>query len=199
MRDAMISAPAELPVSWDELKHHLRLSWIDPEQEEPEKLYVQSLAKAATEVAAGKLRRAIVEATYEIAAGWWEFAEPLELPWPTLQTIVSVSVNGVPLLETDYRVGPKRTDGGYFVPAFLEIPAARVVGSVTNVVYRAGYGTALEVPESIKRWICLRTAALYETREEIIDTRALIPVPFMDSLLNEERWFQFSGVPEVWR
>src|SRR5262245_17400569 len=117
MRDAMVTPPAELPLTWDELRHHLRLSYIDDEQEEPEREYVEGLCQAATEVASSKLRRAIVEATYEVVALACDFTEPgLELPWPILISVEAVLLNGAPLSRTtDYNVVPVRSDGAYFV------------------------------------------------------------------------------------
>lgn len=63
------------------------------------------------------------------------------------------------------------------------------IGSV-RVQFTAGYGdTAAKVPAGIRHWILLRTATLYENREEvaILNRGKVDPLPFVDGLLDPYR------------
>jgi uncharacterized phiE125 gp8 family phage protein len=59
------------------------------------------------------------------------------------------------------------------------------IGAV-SVIFDAGYGDALAVPDGIKTWIKLRLGSLYVHREEVASmTRGRIdPLPFIDGLLD---------------
>ena len=61
------------------------------------------------------------------------------------------------------------------------------IGSV-QIAYTAGYGPlATSVPATIRNWMLLRVAALYENREEVIvGTRIVVAeLPYIDGLLDE--------------
>lgn len=68
-------------------------------------------------------------------------------------------------------------------------PTTRNEINAVTVTYTCGYGSASDVPESIKSWMKLRIGAMYENREEIITGRGIVAkdMPFTDGLLASYR------------
>ena len=62
------------------------------------------------------------------------------------------------------------------------------IGAV-SVTFDAGYGSAADVPEGIKRWILIRVGSLYQNREEVaaLSRGSITPLPFIDGLLDPYR------------
>ena len=135
----------------------------------------------------------------------------LELDFPPLISVDSIvlgeGTDATPLTEgTDYWIlqtadGKPTMPGtilfrsGLFDPACCCSCACYDLTqnwSSLHVLYTAGYGTdPQDVPADIRHWILLRTGAGYEYREESAEVRNIVTMPWADSLLTSERWFEF--------
>jgi hypothetical protein len=221
MRTTLIEKPATLPVAWEDIQHHLHLEQIDPDVQAAEQSYCLLLAGAATNGATSILRRALIETTYETALWPKELGcySPcgvyLKLPWPNLREILAVKYAGADLIEgTDYTIletssgeymqpgtllfsatlfGFPCCGGHWYSPGYGSCGCPDAADKQLQVRFKAGYGTTPDdVPENVRAWILLRTAAMYENREEAAAERSVITMPFCDHLLSTERMLEFS-------
>jgi uncharacterized phiE125 gp8 family phage protein len=94
------------------------------------------------------------------------------------------------LASTEYQVDTSSDVTARVAPAYGKYwPAARAQMGAVQIIFSTGYADATKVPESIKTWIKLRVAALYENREEFATGRGIVvaEMPFVDSLLDPYR------------
>jgi uncharacterized phiE125 gp8 family phage protein len=112
-------------------------------------------------------------------------------PVASVDSISYVDTDGITqtlsstLYKTDFVTEPCRV-----VPAYgTTWPGTRNEISAVTVNYTCGYGAAAAVPQSIKQWMLLRIAALYENREEVASGRGIVAIdmPFADGLLQDYR------------
>jgi uncharacterized phiE125 gp8 family phage protein len=153
------TAPAERPVTWNQVKAHLRLDATD------EREYVLELIDAATQHAMDAMSCSLV--SQRITATFY-CGEPVNLPRGPLLSIVSV-VDDDGRAITDYDVR-RRGLTDYLV--FNEGYAAPL-----TVVYTAGYATAAAVPADVKHAIRTHVATLYGMREHVTQGGAPAHVP----------------------
>jgi hypothetical protein len=117
---------------------------------------------------------------------------------PPIQSITSVKyydINGVQqTLDPATYLLDNVTEPSRLVPApNTNWPSTQNRINAVEVLFVAGYGTPLQVPEGIKSWIKLRIATLYDHRAEIdiIQRAQVIKLPHADGLLDPYRVFQF--------
>lgn len=94
--------------------------------------------------------------------------DKLHLPFPPIVSVASVKYidtagNLITLDPANYVVD--KIEGTVSAAFGKAWPATRAVDNAVQVDYDAGFGTAADVPGSIKFWICRRAADLYEHRE----------------------------------
>ncbi|MFM0628854.1 head-tail connector protein [Paraburkholderia xenovorans] len=165
----VIAPPAQMPVSLDVAKLHLR---VDGTVEDD---LITIYLKAATARAENITGRALITQTLE--ERFSRCGGDVELTrWP-VQSIESVTLAGAAVTDYTSELGDNATLFG--------LPRGTVV-----VTYKAGYGDAGDaVPEPIVQWILATVGTFYENREtEIADNRAAtVSLSYLDSLLDAYR------------
>ena len=175
--------PAEFPITLAELKEHLRITDTD------EDTYLSSLIEAATATVEQFLGRKLITQQLKVTMDcqcdnpWWSgtvvapesaltgVPREYELPWLPVQMVDEVATyteadNRLVFAATNYRVSSADPDlwarvvlrEGAIWPTDL-----RNVDSI-ETLYTVGYGTASEVPPSIKQGVLIVAAYMYENR-----------------------------------
>ena len=177
MKTIIVTPASGLVVTVALAKQHLRL----PTDSSDEDALLEQLIETATEREEHQLCRSVLTKTYRAYA---DDVSCLKLI-PTLQsvsTVVLVDDEGeeTELTETDYSV----RDSSLIPSVVLKVAAQKTM----IVTFTAGYGGSADVPKSIKQWILVDLATLYENREAVLaGSVASIPYPFVDGLLDPFR------------
>jgi uncharacterized phiE125 gp8 family phage protein len=157
----VITPPSVEPVTLAEAKLQCKVDFIDDDT------LITALIVAAREQAEHRTGRALCTQTLEHVLD--SFPDGIELQRPPIAFVVSVKyvdASGVeqtldPLL---YSLD-KDSEPGWVVPAYgTAWPETRAVPNAVRVRYTAGYGVAVAVPQSIKAWMLMAIAALYNQR-----------------------------------
>ena len=196
----LITPPAGEPISLAEAKLHLRVDFDDDDS------LIQVLISAARQAAETLTNRQLVTARWRMVLD--SFPGPSLMGVPAGQTFTipghAVLLSKSPVISVVeiryldmagvWQVMPAANytvdcacEPARITPVFGQIwPIALPQIGAVSVIFDAGYGDALAVPEGIKTWIKLRLGSLYVHREEVASmTRGRIdPLPFIDGLLD---------------
>jgi uncharacterized phiE125 gp8 family phage protein len=184
----LITPASTYPVTLAEAKLHARVDLNDDDA------LITALIVAATEMCEQKIGRAIMTQTWLLTLD--AFPAAIELTRVPVQSVTSVTY-----VDPDGATVPLNTGSNWrlldlgdysfarIVPVYgYEWPATRAQAEVVSVQYVAGYASAAAVPQSIKQWILLQTASMYENREtEAYSSRAVsttVQMQFVDRLLD---------------
>lgn len=179
----VVDPPDEMPLSLEQVKRHLRVSYDD------EDTLIDGLIAAATRHVETYLARQLCTATLK-----WSGCEfPCELPRPPLQTIIAVEY-----IDTEGTL-TSLSSSYYLVDALSEPATFRETFGYTfpnvypnrsdavRITYTAGYGAASDVPATIKQAMLLLIGNWWENREATSE-REMKQVPMaVESLLWSER------------
>jgi len=163
------TAPASEPVSLQEAKAHLRVTYSDDDG-----LIAEQLS-AARQRFEEETYRSVVTQTWDLTLD--EFPDrdaPLRLPRAPLQSVTSITyVDTAGVLQTlsatRYSVSATRQPG-LIRPAYGYVwPEARRQPDAVTVRFVAGYGAAAAVPALIRAAIKLIVGQLYEFREQLTE------------------------------
>ena len=186
-----ITAPSTWPVSLADVKAHCRVDLSDDDA------LLETLIEAATEMAEQATGRALMPQTWELSLEAFPptrsgSSEALVLTRVPVQSIVSLSYTdeaGVSqvVLPSSYLLN-NCDDFGFatVVPIFASLwpTEARDI----KLRFVAGYLDASTVPTSIKQWIKLQVAAMYDNREAEMTMRGNpVKLGFVDALLSRYR------------
>jgi len=189
----VVVPPENEPLTLAEAKLHLREDGDDQDD------LITALIQGAREYAERYTSRALIEQTLELTLP--SFCDLIELPRPPLIEVEYVEytdVDGViqTVAEEVYQVDTYRQPGR-IAPAYNQSWPATRSGDFNAVAirYKAGYAStcagdpASGVPATIKQWMRIRIAQLYEHREAIVTGTivAQIPSDFVDGLLDSYR------------
>lgn len=157
-----VTAAAELPVSLEEFREHLRLTTTR------EDASLGAFLEAATGWAEAYTGRAFVTRTLD--AYFDGFSTDLCLPRPPLQSVDSVKYldDAGDLQTVDsalYRVDAVHVPGRVVLTVGQSWPTPSDRPANVVVRYVAGYGDAAAVPSRVKAAILLAAAHYYERRE----------------------------------
>jgi uncharacterized phiE125 gp8 family phage protein len=159
---ATITAPTEDPITREEVKHHSRIEGTQDD------LFVEGLIKAAVDKFQKNTCRQLVTGTYDLFLD--EFTDPIEIPYSPLIDITDIHYfdsDGVDTLlpATVYEASTysepgivRRKYGQYW-------PGVRCHPESIRIRFRAGYGTAANVPEAIKAALKILVGHWFENRE----------------------------------
>ena len=162
------TAPTSEPIALDEAKEYLRLD-IDSEDS-----YVYGLIVAARKFCENYQNRAYITQTWELSMD--DFCEDIvDIPKGKLQSISSIVYTdsdsvATTLSSTKYVYSTRGTLGrltpayGETWPTFVPYPLDAVV-----ITFICGYGTAEDVPETIKQAMYLLISHWYENRVPLAD------------------------------
>lgn len=181
----IITPPSEEPVSLSEAKQHLRVDGSDDDA------LISSLIVAARQQAENETLRALCTQTRELVRDY--FPHDFILRGAPIQSIVSVSFidadGNDQVLDPVDTLLDKDSEPGYLVPAYgRDWPETFPVPNAVRVRYICGYGSAADVPQSIKQWMLLAIGAMYAQREAISDRPlSALPDRFWHRLLDPYR------------
>ncbi len=113
-------------------------------------------------------------------------------PLSSVTSITYVDIDGVSqTLATDQYLVDSSSAPARIEPAYgCSWPSTRDQANAVTIRFVAGYGAASAVPKSVKSWMLMRIATLWENREALsIMPGQLVQLPdtFVDSLLDNER------------
>lgn len=153
---------------------------------------ITALIVAARNVCENELQRSLMPQTWKLVDGAFPSAS-IDLPFPTLQSVTSVkyydanNVQQTLVLNTGYRVDTTSQPGR--VVAVDVWPATYDRPDAVEIIYVAGYASAAAVPQSIKQWILMRVATMYDNRGDHDTARdaAATALPWVDCLLDPYR------------
>ncbi len=180
----LITAPAVKPVTVSDMESHMRAVLT------AETAIVEAYIAAITEKAEAYTRRALVSQTWELVLDG--FPCEIRLPLSPLQSVTSIkyldAAGVLQTLDPSMYVVDSASEPGRISPAYgTTWPVTLPVHGAVVIKFVCGYGAAASsVPASIKAWIMLNVASLYENRESIGDPR-LSEIGMAESLLTPFR------------
>lgn len=175
MRVALVTPPAERPVSLEEARLHLRA----PADED--NILIQGLIDAAVshlDGYSGTLGRCLIEQTWAVHAGlWWGH---LTLPFPDARDIVVTyrDAQGVERTVDPGLVTYAYWGTGYGIrfEVLFNYPALAVHPEPITVTFTSGYEDAAAVPAAIKQAILLLVGHWYANREAVAGPMQELPL-----------------------
>jgi uncharacterized phiE125 gp8 family phage protein len=172
------------PITTAEAKAHLRVTTSTDDT------LIDALVKAVRQMAENELRRSLITQTWTKTID--EFPDAIELPYPPVIAVASLKYYDKDAVQqtldpSQYTVDSK-SEPGWIVPAYgVSWPDTLAAINVVEVIYTAGFGAAVAVPQSVKNWILLHVGHLYENREATIPGVSITPLPFISALLDPYR------------
>jgi len=164
-------------------------------------IYIASVREKAESITRRKLITASLTLTLD---GFPSGREPIEIPRPPLQSITSIKyydTDGVQqtLSSALYRVIAETIPNcqpGIVLPVYGEVwPSTRDDLAVVTITYSAGYGAAgSAVPASIRNWMLINIANLWENRESIVISKGAVidlSKTMADGLLDDYRIYRW--------
>lgn len=182
----LIQGPAIEPVTLAEAKLACRIDGTEFDAVLP------GLITTARRFAEAELNRSIITQTWERVLDAFPEDE-IELGWPTVQGIVSVGYVDTSGASTNLATNLYSLDvdtmPGWLLPADgTSWPDTYDTTNAVRVRFLAGYGSETSyVPEEIKTYIKTH-CALWLRQVEAASDKPLTPVPFLERLLDRERW-----------
>lgn len=181
------TAPTELTVTLIEAKAHLNILSTDDD------ILIEFLIGVATEQAEEITNRQLMRATYEMTMEI--LPERFELKKPPLGAVekieyISDGSDSYVLLDPSFYVVDGTVEPAVVVKhRDMSYPAISWMPNAVRVTYSAGYADAASVPKSIKQWMLIRIATLYEHREEIVVGMSVTPIQndYNDYLISKYR------------
>lgn len=173
----LITPPTEEPITLQEAKNHLRVDTNDDD------MLITALIRAAREHAEAITRRSFITQIWEMSLDNWPEGMELIIPFPPLQSVISVkyldSAGIEHIFDADKYIVDTLNEPGRIVlknynycwPTDILQPADSIY-----IQFKAGYGTAAEVPQSIKQAMLLMIGHWYENREATISESIQLPL-----------------------
>lgn len=160
------TAPAEEPITLAEAKSHIRVDIAEDD------LDIILLTKAARLHSEMFTRRSFVTTTWKMTLDYFPHHGIIRMPRPPLASVTSikyVDTDGTQqtLAASEYAVDTQ-SEPGRITEAFgVSWPSTRVEANAVEIVFVAGFGLAVDVPEDIKHAIKLLVGHWYENREDV--------------------------------
>jgi hypothetical protein len=202
--------PVNEPLDLVRVKNHLRVSYSDDDG------LILGLIQAARGVVEQRLERALVTQTWNLYLDWWPVTTPyaptspdrrlerpvplgwpdgrtIWIPRPNLQTVNFVKYwapdqtqNTLP--SSSYWVAPG-VPGRIVLNRSAAWPALDIRPGVVWIQFICGYGTADQVPESIKSAMLLMIGNWYLNRESVVIGTIAVDLPSgVEALLASQSW-----------
>lgn len=165
----LIAAPDTSPVSLEDQKDHMNVSFDDQDD------MIEAFVTAGTQKldgAAGILGRCLITQTWRLTLD--RFPSKIVLPLLPVQSVSSVKyvdVNGDDQTHSDWTLFGVGSDETYLLPLFgTSWPLPRAIPESVMIEFVAGYGDNPEdVPEPLREAIRLWAAHLYDNRPSTED------------------------------
>lgn len=135
---------------------------------------IQAMIDTAVEQAEAYTQRQFLTTTYEMHMD--SLPAYIEVPKPPFMSVESISYIPRYGIETDrvmldasqYMIETASIGGIIARVPGVTLPAVEPVFGSVVIRFQAGYGVAADVPSSLKHWIKMRVANLYENRENFV-------------------------------
>lgn len=188
-----VTTATEYPVSMEHFKLHAHIDGNDENES------LLTFLSAATKLAEKRLDQQLCSATLRLTMDRFPDAtrhnpdSAIRAPRSPLVSVTSIGYVGsegttATMASTDYLVDASSMPGR-ITPRYGDVwPDTREQINAVNIVYAAGYGTAFQVPDTIRQWIQTVAAHWYRNREAAGEE--LKDLPYMDSLLHIEDYGQ---------
>ena len=164
---SIVIGPSTEPVTRTEAKAHLRIDFTDDDAT------IDGLIAAARRKVETDARRQLITSSLRLTLDefpYWTI-EPHKPPLQSVTSLSYIDTSGVTQAlteDTDFTVDTY-SEPGRVVPLYgTAWPATRDVENAVTLVYVAGYGSAVSVPESYKQAMLLLIAHWYENREAVL-------------------------------
>lgn len=164
------TAPASEPISLQDAKDFLRVG------NSAEDGLITSMIAVARETAEEYLGISMLPQVWTITQNtWWTKDDPLELPYPPLQSVDSISyidtagATQTLTAGTDFYVSKDREI--YPTEAFDAPDLQEDTADAITIVYSTGYASSSDVPMRLKHFIKMMIGTAYLYREEITPMR----------------------------
>lgn len=188
----IVTPPAEEPVTTEEAKAYMRVVSATDDA------LIALLIKTVRELGENITRRAWITQTWNLILDGFPTGG-IRIPMPPLQSIASIKYTDTDGSEQtmdalDYTVDDD-SEPGMVVPVYGTVwPVTLDEVNAVRVQFVAGYGSASDVPESLKTWMKVRVGTLYEHREALVVGQAVAAIPrdFVDGLLDSYRVWTFE-------
>ena len=179
MKYKLVTAPASLPLTVNEVKEHLRITNTGEDN------YINNLIKTATKSTEKYLNRALLTQTYDLYLDRWE--NVIQLPFPPLVSVTSVTYNVNQTLATSLYKVVNSAEPGYIQRAYdTSYPTLDNIPDAIVIRYICGYGEdAEDIPEDIRHALLLQVGDMYAHRETMLsDTRVFILRKYLYDLIH---------------
>jgi uncharacterized phiE125 gp8 family phage protein len=184
----IITHPATEPITLAEAKLQCKVDGTDDDT------LITSLIQAAREEAEHEVGRPLITQTWELVLDAFPAAE-ISLGKPNVLAITSLKYYDEAEVEqtmasSDYTLDTEDTADCWVHPAIdTEWPATLDTANAVRVRFTCGYGSASDVPATIKAWMLVRIATLHKHREEFVSGVSVTKLPeaFTDRLLDRFR------------
>jgi uncharacterized phiE125 gp8 family phage protein len=170
MELTLVTASTGDPITLTDAKEHLYITSNDRDVE------IAAMLSAATNYCQRRIggHRQFVQATYDGVVPAWPIDQRLTMDLPPLSSVTSVKYfdsDGTEqtLSSTAYDTVTPTDSPGYIEPVFgTTWPTARNQHNAVTVRFVAGYGSADEVPDTVKAAIKLTLGHLFCNRSEVV-------------------------------
>lgn len=183
-----ITPPDAEPVSVDDVKLSAR---VDAETFDDQLALL--LIPAIRAEAEHRLGRRLITQTVELVLDAFPSGE-IDLRLPSVQSVTSIKyldTAGVEqtIINTDYSLDTAASPGRVLLDTDAAWPATQDVPNAVRVRYVVGYGDDdASVPANIRLWITAHVVQALDNPSGL-NTSALQPMPFLDRLLDAERFY----------
>lgn len=181
------TAPLTYPVTLEEAKAHLNiLSDLD---DSLISFLIGVATEQAEEITSIQLMRSTYEMTMDILPDRFELKKPPLHTVEKIEYIPDGSDAYVLLNPSTYMVDATVCPGAVIRSNDVTYPALSWRVNAVRVTFTAGYADAAAVPKSIKQWMMIRIATLFEHREEIVVGVSVTPIQnnYNDYLISKYR------------
>lgn len=190
MKTRLITAPSAKPISVAELRSHCRIDTDDDD------IYISGIIEAAVAHVENITGRKLITQTWDLYLDNWPGGAEFELPFGKLQSVASITYKNQAGESTewdsaDYIVDTDSFLGRVVIGYDKSWPSDSLynVNPIT-VRFVCGYGTAADVPASLKHAVKLLAAHWYENREPVVVGSITANIPMtVDALIWPHRIF----------
>lgn len=165
---AQTTAPTEDPLSVDEVKLRLGIATAITVTDE----MMRSQLKAAIKWVEDRTNRQLCAASWTLTLDRfpWGGAPKIYLPRAPLRSVTSIyylGVDGVSTLwsSANYRVATNKEPGEITLAFGVAFPSIYLVSNSVTILYSAGYGAAIAVPDTFKQAITLKCGEWWAANE----------------------------------
>lgn len=181
------TAPLTYPVTLNEAKAHLNI--LSADDDTLISFLIGVATEQAEEITTLQLMRSTYEMTMDILPDRFELKKPPLHAVEKIEYIPDGSAAYALLDPSMYMVDATVCPGVVIRSNDATYPAISWRVNAVRVTFTAGYADAAAVPKSIKQWMLIRIATLFEHREEIVVGVSVTPIQnnYNDYLISKYR------------